>query len=185
MNESILDFINGFAGRSSLLDSAGRFGANDLIYVLGAFLLALGVRELLRDRRSAIRIGVTAVFAVGASLVIGVIIAHFWYEARPFVTYPETVKLVSHAADASFPSDHSLVAGAAATVALLAWPRWGIVAAVLAILIAVSRVFVGIHYPGDVAGGLLIGAICALAAWWAMARAVRVIPLLASPAPAS
>jgi membrane-associated phospholipid phosphatase len=75
------------------------------------------------------------------------------------------VKLISHSADASFPSDHCLVAGAVAMVTLLAWRWLGIIAVALALLIAWGRVFVGVHYPGDVLAGLAIGAICACIAW--------------------
>ncbi|MGH3426202.1 MAG: phosphatase PAP2 family protein, partial [Terriglobales bacterium] len=41
---------------------------------------------------------------------------------------------------------------------LLIHRRWGALAAALALFLAFARVYVGVHYPTDVAGGLLIGA---------------------------
>ena len=52
--------------------------------------------------------------------------------------------------DWSFPSNHATIAGALATAVLLLSPRWGLLAAPLALLAALSRVFVGVHYPHDV-----------------------------------
>lgn len=186
MNESVFDAINGLAGRSSLLDSLGRFAANDFLYVIGAFLLILGLRELFSDRQLAVRVALAAVIAVGASLVIGAVIAHFWFEARPFVTHPDTIRLIPHSADNAFPSDHALVAGAAATVGLLAWPRWGWLAVLGAIVLSVARVFVGVHYPGDVLVGLAIGGVCAVIAWWVMRDLFRRTGFLApGPTPSA
>ncbi|MGH2632184.1 MAG: phosphatase PAP2 family protein [Tepidiformaceae bacterium] len=186
MNESVFDAINGLAGRSSFLDSIGRFGANDLLYVVCGILFILGVHELLADRRMAVRIALAAVLAVGASLVIGSIIAHFWFEARPFVTHPDTIRLIPHSADNAFPSDHALVAGAAATVGLIAWPRWGWLAVLGAVLLSLARVFVGVHYPGDVLAGLAIGAACAVLAWWIVGDLSRRTGFLApNPIPAT
>ncbi|OII59542.1 phosphatase PAP2 family protein [Streptomyces sp. CC77] len=61
--------------------------------------------------------------------------------------------------DWSFPSNHSAIAGAFAMALVLAWRRttWFVVP--LAVLMAFSRVFVGVHYPHDVAAGLIVGAL--------------------------
>ncbi|MET9697190.1 phosphatase PAP2 family protein [Streptomyces sp. NPDC006529] len=60
--------------------------------------------------------------------------------------------------DWSFPSNHSVIAGAAAVALALAVPRLALLTVPLALLMAFSRVFVGVHYPHDVAMGLLLGA---------------------------
>jgi membrane-associated phospholipid phosphatase len=164
-NTSVFDAINDLAGRSSLLDDFGKFAANDMVFVLAAVAAVLLLWMLVHHVRSAVEVGIIMVIAVGLSLVAGRVIADLWYEARPFVDHPDTVKLISHSADAAFPSDHCLVAGAIAMVALLAWRWLGIIVVVLALLIAWARVFVGVHYPGDVLAGLAIGAVCGLVTW--------------------
>ncbi|MFJ8826305.1 phosphatase PAP2 family protein [Streptomyces sp. NPDC102467] len=59
--------------------------------------------------------------------------------------------------DWSFPSNHATIAAAAAVGLALAWPKVGLLTVPMAILMAFSRVFVGVHYPHDVAVGLLLG----------------------------
>lgn len=60
--------------------------------------------------------------------------------------------------DWSFPSNHAAIAGAAAVALALALPRLALLTVPLALLMAFSRVYVGVHYPHDVAMGLLLGA---------------------------
>ncbi|MFF3288990.1 phosphatase PAP2 family protein [Streptomyces sp. NPDC003023] len=60
--------------------------------------------------------------------------------------------------DWSFPSNHAAIAGAAAIALALAWPRIALLTVPMALLMAFSRVFVGVHYPHDVLTGLVAGA---------------------------
>ena len=80
--------------------------------------------------------------------------------------------LVDKTTDFSFSSDQATVAGAVAVGLLMTSRRWGIVAAVLAIVMAFTRVYVGAHYPGDVLAGLALGGAVAAAG------TVLVVPLL-------
>ncbi|MFJ3727106.1 phosphatase PAP2 family protein [Streptomyces sp. NPDC090045] len=59
--------------------------------------------------------------------------------------------------DWSFPSNHAAIAGAATVALTLAVRRLALLTVPLALLMAFSRVFVGVHYPHDVALGLLLG----------------------------
>lgn len=61
--------------------------------------------------------------------------------------------------DWSFPSNHSAIAGAAAIALALAWPGIALLTVPMALLMAFSRVFVGVHYPHDVLTGLVVGAL--------------------------
>ncbi|WP_415948177.1 phosphatase PAP2 family protein [Streptomyces sp. KLOTTS4A1] len=59
--------------------------------------------------------------------------------------------------DWSFPSNHATIAGASAVALALVWRGMGWLTVPLALLMAFSRVFVGVHYPFDVAVGLVLG----------------------------
>ncbi|WP_406182324.1 phosphatase PAP2 family protein [Streptomyces canus] len=63
--------------------------------------------------------------------------------------------------DWSFPSNHTAIAAAAATALFYVCSRLGAVAAVAACVMATSRVWVGVHYPHDVAAGVVVGAFVA------------------------
>jgi len=79
-------------------------------------------------------------------------------EHRPRGTHP----LVPMPHSGSFPSGHAATAFAAATVLTALAPRWAAGWLVLAAAIAYSRLYVGVHYPLDVAGGVVVGVVTAL-----------------------
>lgn len=82
---------------------------------------------------------------------------------RPFMELGDIDLLVDPPADFSFPSGHTAVAFATALVVAMKGKnlllRTGIL--LLALLVGFSRVYLGVHYPGDVLGGLVLGAFCA------------------------
>ena len=63
----------------------------------------------------------------------------------------------------SFPSGHATTAAAGAVALALVAPRWRLVAATVALLVAASRVYLGVHFVGDVVAGALLGAAVAMA----------------------
>lgn len=76
--------------------------------------------------------------------------------ARPPLDGAATA-LVALPGDASLPSGHATSAFAAAGVVALLHPRLRAPALVLAALVALSRVYLGVHFPSDVAAGALLG----------------------------
>ncbi len=191
MNTQLQHLINGWAGQNALLDGAMRAGATYLIAAVGIVLIALWWWPAAGPARAANqRVVVAAVVGAGGALLVGALVRALHPEARPFVTDPTTRLLVTHAADSSLPSDHALVSfGVAGTV--LWWRRLaGAVLLMVGVLIGVARIYVGVHWPLDIAAGALIGmGVGSLAAWavpwWAGVQrlACRVLPpwLLARP----
>ncbi|MEU9210567.1 phosphatase PAP2 family protein [Streptomyces sp. NPDC048415] len=78
-----------------------------------------------------------------------------------------TLEACPASGDWSFPSNHAAIAAAAAVALLFVSRRLGTLAVLAACAMAVSRVWVGVHYPHDVAAGVLVGTLTAmpLAAW--------------------
>lgn len=170
MNERILDAINRFAGHSAVLDQLAKLFANDGIFLLGLVVAIFGVVQLRTDFRRGIFVGIVAMASVGLALGLAFIGSHLIGEPRPFVADHDTVRLIAHSADNAFPSDHATVAAAAAGVAALAWRRSAVVALGLAFAIGLSRIFVGVHYPGDVLAGWAAGIAAAGVCWFAVAK---------------
>ncbi|MFD9392276.1 phosphatase PAP2 family protein [Streptomyces sp. NPDC060000] len=79
--------------------------------------------------------------------------------------------------DWSFPSNHAAVAAAAAVALLFVSRRLGAVAAVAAGAMAVSRVWVGAHYPHDVLAGCVVGALTVLLVMAALRRRADALAL--------
>ncbi len=109
------------------------------------------------------------VFALGA-LILSVLVNNVFLKnvigrIRPYEIIAGLECLVKHATDASFPSGHTGASIAAATVYMKELPKkFSIPALILAILISLSRLYIGIHYPTDVIAGAITGAALGLAA---------------------
>ena len=103
---------------------------------------------------TAFLVGAGAVLALLANQAIGPAVSR----TRPCHALAHVEVLLHCATDSSFPSDHAMIAGAFAAGLLLLDRRIGLAALLLALLRAFARVYVGVHYPSDVAGGLAIGA---------------------------
>lgn len=127
--------------------------------------------------------GLALLVAVGAADQIAAEILKPWVDrVRPCFVVPEAHLLVpGQARSPSFPSNHAANAFAAAVMISWILPGPGRWAYLLAALIALSRVYLGVHYPLDVAAGALLGCVLGIlarsAASWlcdrAAARAVR------------
>lgn len=97
-------------------------------------------------------------------LATNVLLKNWVCRPRPYVTIPGLDALVT-AGDWSFPSGHSTSSMAAAVVIFCRTPRKiGIPAMILGVLICLSRLYVGVHYPSDVICGALIGVLAAACA---------------------
>lgn len=108
--------------------------------------------------------------AAGLGLALSQAISHVWVRERPFDAHPtETFLLATPSAEPAFPSDHAVAAFAIAFSVLLVGGRrrmaLGLLFLTAAFAVGITRVFVGLHYPGDVAGGAVVGLISALAVW--------------------
>jgi undecaprenyl-diphosphatase len=86
-------------------------------------------------------------------------------EPRPYDVLRHPLVLVARSTDYAFPSDHAVMAGAVAAGILLANRTLGLVTVALALLMAADRVYVGAHFPLDVAAGLVVGAAVAVGSY--------------------
>jgi undecaprenyl-diphosphatase len=80
---------------------------------------------------------------------------------RPFVVTPNVLVIGGRPYDSSFPSGHASSSVAAALILGLSVPTLRFLWWTLAVAVAYSRVYLGVHYPLDVLGGGLVGASCA------------------------
>ncbi|CAM5490878.1 Phosphatase PAP2 family protein OS=Streptomyces alboniger OX=132473 GN=CP975_04305 PE=4 SV=1 [Streptomyces alboniger] len=117
--------------------------------------------------RRAARRGVGALAL--ASLTTNVVAKYAVRRSRPGLdAVPLVRRLTKSPWTSSFPSGHAASAAAFATGVALESSRYGAVVAPVAAAVAFSRVYVGVHYPGDVLAGCALGAAAAAVTcyWW-------------------
>lgn len=156
--------INSFARHTGWLHDPVLAYAKYGVVLFGLLLLAGLFYARSRDSRTlaaAAWAGVATLVAVAVNQPMG----HLFHEARPYVTHPHIFLLASRSPDYSFPSDHAVMAGAAATGLFFVSRRLGLLAVAAAVLMAFSRVYIAAHYPRDVLAGLLLGAGVAGLGW--------------------
>lgn len=143
------------AGRSAVLDAVMVFAAESgpvliLMLFLGLFFWPGKGRR--RRREVTLTAALAVVLALGVDTLPGII----YYRDRPFMAERVTLLVTGHPS-ASFPADH---VAACASVAVVMGQVWRWLGAALWLVTAgemVGRVFVGVHYPLDTVGGLMIG----------------------------
>ncbi|MER6261255.1 phosphatase PAP2 family protein [Streptomyces sp900105245] len=136
---------------------------------LFAVLMAVG---WWRARRVGAAASVTALavpFVVAVAFGVDAVLKLLMREDRPCQSLrAATLEACPAPGDWSFPSNHAAIAAAAAVALLFVSRRLGALAVVAACAMAVSRVWVGAHYPHDVLAGVVVGAVAALLAMSAL-----------------
>ncbi len=171
MDLSLYKDLNGLANSHDGFEDVLRFFALYaqffFVGLLAALFLARGKWRSINGRHGVIAAGFSALLALGAADLI----SHLWMRPRPYVAHPGDAHLfISASADPSFPSDHATAAFAIAVSIFLRHRKAGILALAMAVVLALSRVVVGTHYPSDVLGGAALGTLAALFFWWPPVR---------------
>ncbi|MHB9860703.1 phosphatase PAP2 family protein [Streptomyces sp. YIM S03343] len=105
---------------------------------------------------------VWAPLAAALAVVVNVPIRDFVARPRPFVDHEGIDVLVGGKTGYSFVSDHAALAMALGVGLFVANRRFGLIGIALALFEGFSRVYMGVHYPTDVVGGLALGTAVAL-----------------------
>lgn len=165
MNTSLFFFFYNLSHKSIQFDAFTTFiaGTFDRIVLVFAAVYLLAYFVMHKDWKNAkFSTWLREAFIIGTSVVsawfIAFIIKISTQVARPFAAFPEVIPLVQNEPPyQSFPSAHSTIFFALATAIYLYDKRAGIIFYVFAVIIAISRVVAGVHYPLDIAVGAFLG----------------------------
>ena len=95
--------------------------------------------------------------SVGTAWFVTFILKILFHAARPFVVFPLVHPLISETPYTSFPSGHATVFFALAVVMTYYHKRAGWLFLAAALVVSLSRVFAGVHFPGDILAGAVVG----------------------------
>nr|WP_321238255.1 undecaprenyl-diphosphatase [uncultured Tolumonas sp.] len=152
LNQAWFLIINANTHTPDALIQLAKILAEWVIYFIPVLLIYIGVKGSSDTRRSAI----TASAAVAVALLIGQIINYAWPHPRPFMIGLGHTFL-EHKSEASFPSDHALVLFTLAIGFISTGLRkLGVQLLLAGIAVSWARVFLGVHFPFDIAGALVV-----------------------------
>lgn len=153
--------INALIGKNPIRDRVMIFGATWMLFAL-ILIMALytGMHLYEGDRTWVIRYVEFFVTAFIFSEAVSYLFGFIFRRPRPIIEFPQITQLVKTMTTwKSFPSDHTIGSFCLAGALLLVpgSSLWFIILSYFcALFVSISRVYVGVHYPRDIVGGVII-----------------------------
>ncbi|MDP2789436.1 MAG: phosphatase PAP2 family protein [bacterium] len=168
MNETIFYFFYNFAHQSPFIDSVVVFFARTFPYIVvilaGVFLLmhhevfqAESPWQIFMQKKKEI---LRAFFTGASAWVLAYVLKILFHAPRPFDALPQVTSLIPESGFA-FPSGHSTFFMALAVSIFFSHKKAGYVFVSFALLIGIARIMAGVHFPVDILGGFVLGAVIA------------------------
>lgn len=133
-----------------IITSMGNVG---LIWIIIASIILLGNTHKL--------IGYITIFTLIIGTILGEgIIKNIVRRVRPCNKHNNVSLLISRPLSYSFPSGHALSSFAASEMLSISYPQYRCIFMLIAFLIALSRMYLYVHYPTDIIAGIILGILC-------------------------
>lgn len=166
LNQQLFLWLNATPQAPVLVIALATLVAEWLIYLLPLMLALMWLSGNPGTRQTALKALLSALFALGCAQVIG----YLWPHPRPFMLELGHTWL-AHAPEASFPSDHATLCFSIGIALLLErWYKLGLTTLLLGLLVGGARVYLGVHFPLDIAGALLLALSCAWLTSYGLSR---------------
>ncbi len=132
---------------------------------LAVVLICIIVYAHIKKKKTLKRLGILALIAFLCSDLVAAVLKHIVNEPRPFVSLDNLRLLIEEADPLSFPSGHTTSTFSVVTFFILNMKQLAerhyklinVLLIIFALIVPFSRMYVGVHYPGDVLAGAIIG----------------------------
>lgn len=155
MNIEAFRLINNLANKNKVLDWIMIFFSKDVMYMFMIVIVIIFLLGIKKNNLEYRKIVISTLLITIISLVLNYAIGRIYYEDRPFVCNSVNL-LYPHLKNASFPSKHSIGTISIALGLSKCNKSVGRLLMILSIIVGLSRVYVGHHYPLDVIGAYII-----------------------------
>jgi len=134
-----------------------------LIIAPGSLLLT----GYIQNNKPMMRNGLKTGIAIGLNIVLTTSLKYMVNRTRPFKKYPNDIIQRTEVGQYSFPSGHTSSAFAMATAVTLSSKKWyvAVPSYLYACGVGYSRMRLGVHFPSDVLGGMILGISSSILVW--------------------
>ena len=132
-----------------------------------AGLMWIGIAVFLLFIKKTRKCGILMLISLISGLILGNgLLKNLIGRDRPCWIDPNIPLLIPNPHDYSFPSGHTLASFEAAVMIFLHNKKWGTISLVFAVLIAFSRMYLFVHFPTDILGGIILGTVISLGVYY-------------------
>lgn len=145
----------------------GMRGLSTTVYPLAPLSVAgILTHGYIKKDKTLIRNGYKSAISLSFAMLMSTTLKYTIRRERPYHTHPDIVQRDTPGTY-SFPSGHTTAAFATATALTLSYKKWyvAVPAYSYAGFVAYSRMRLGVHYPSDVLGGMVLGVGSGLLTW--------------------
>ena len=156
-NIQLFRLINDLGFKIPALNPVFIFIAEYFLYLLIIVLLLY----LFKDNGKHRLMVLAAVVSCLVAVILGKITGQFHYNVQPFVTLENVNQLIEKEVNNSFPSDHTILSFTIC-MTLFLFDKRKFYFILIGLLVGVSRIWVGVHYPFDVLASIGVSIVAAL-----------------------
>jgi undecaprenyl-diphosphatase len=157
-DSSLFLFINGLAGKVTVIDEFFKGISNDYFAIMCGCLILIwlwfaGRTPEQRERNQ--KTVISAAISIGYTCALVGIVNIFYFRPRPFIGLSgDSVNLLFYRpTDSSFPSNFASIMFALVVPVMIYNKKFGLGLLALALFSSFGRVYTGVHYPLDIAAG--------------------------------
>lgn len=164
MDLYFFNLLNGLSVKYPALNPLFAFMGDGLAYVAIAVLFYFLLIH--KDKKRGVQELLTMIGVAGFAWFVAHFFKSIFDTARPFVAISGVTPLFPQDADGAFPSGHATFFSALAMMMWFYHKRIAVGLAVIALVIGLGRIISGVHFPGDILGGYVLGSAIAVTTYF-------------------